>query len=185
MTKRELTKWLFEKKDHAIRENKKIYDEARRKLLDERFQELGFDKVADQIQAHLDEALGLWDTWKNGLPADSGIRCCGSYYSLEHSLNGFTHEPGAAYESLTGKEMRLETDALTNLNKESQQIHENICKTYADVLAVVSSLKTVKEAQAYLKELGFDLTELEKEQQPVTALAVKIDASYLFLDKAA
>jgi hypothetical protein len=33
--------------------------------------------------------------------------------------------------------------------------------------------------------LGFDLTELGNPPAPVTALAVKIDTSYLFLKKAA
>lgn len=185
MTKRELTKWLAQKEEHAIRQNNNKYREARRKLLDEWYRSLGFDQVAEQIQAHITEAFKVWDTWKNGLPVDSGIRFGGTYYSLEHSFNGFTHEPGAAYQRLTSVEMKLETEALSNLDRESQLIFQNIRKTYADVLAVVASLKTVKEALTYLKELGFDLSELEKEPEQVTALAVKIDISYLFLEKAA
>lgn len=185
MTKKDLTKWLTQKEEHAVSESDKAYHEARQKLLDERYQMFGFDKVADQIQAKLIEAFKLWNVWKNGLPDDSGFRFSGSWYSLENMLNGFTEEPDATYERLTKMEIKLETKALSNLYREHQRIQENICKTYADVQAVVLSLKTVKEAQAYLKELGFDLTELEKGPQPVTALAVKIDTSYLFLGKTA
>lgn len=185
MTKKELNKWLLQKENDAVRSHERKFNELQRQFKDEAFSDLEFDKAAEKIQAHLTEALKLWNAWKNEQAHNAALRYNGGYYSLENSLYRFTREPNSTYQSLTDSEIILVNDTLSKLKKRRQEIKGHILKTYADVIAVVDSLKTVKEALAYLNELGFDLSELERKPEPVTALAVKIDTSYLFPSKAA
>jgi rhodanese-related sulfurtransferase len=53
------------------------------------------------------------------------------------------------------------------------------------VLATVQRMKRVKEAAAYLKELGFDLSELENPADSAEkSLMVPVDTNYLFVEAA-
>lgn len=72
--------------------------------------------------------------------------------------------------------------AIDNVKKRDEDYH-NINENYSHLLANVSACKNGKEAEKYVRSLGFDLP--EEEENKVTALSTPLDASFLFYGKEA
>ena len=183
MTKRDLVKWLEKKHSEAMQKAKDEYlalrMQAKQKLCDSH----GFNQAADQIQEHLDKALAIWGDWKNKIDGVEGISCHNGYHSLNSSLYVYTREGGSFYNQALNEEIAVDSAEIKHIEATGKELLKNITRNYTNVIAVVQSFKTTKEAAAYLKELGFDLGELENPPAPVTALAVQINTSYLFINK--
>lgn len=185
MTKRQLRIWLENKKDCTLAEHHAQYRASSQQLMDETYAALGLPEVAEQIQLHLKEAKKLWESWKNQTMGNEDINFCLSYLGLDRLLNSAADDTGAVYQHIANNDIRLQSAAAQNLRSEEQQRANNIRRTYYDVLNVVDSMNTSKEAEAYLTTLGFDLTEKNETPESSSKLADKVDPSYLFNEKAA
>lgn len=69
------------------------------------------------------------------------------------------------------------------LEEAKNEMIKGITDNYRNVIANVSNMKNAKLAMEYLKNLGFDLSELVKaDENPVTtALSVEVDTRFLFI----
>lgn len=171
--------------ERTLAENRELYRTTAQQLADETYAGLGLRAVAEQIQPHLEEAVKLWNNWKSQQLENSDIDFYSSYCGLDRALYGYIGDVDALYQRIIANDMRLQSAAVQSLRKESQEREHNISKTYYDVLSVVNSMNTAKEAKAYLTTLGFDLTELNEVSESSTALAEKVNPTYLFVAKAA
>jgi hypothetical protein len=176
-------KWLERKHDAAVRKTEKEYLALRMQAKQELCDNLGFDKAAAQMQEHLDEALAIWSDWKKKIDGVEGISTHNGHYSLDSSLYPYTGENRGIYKQALNMEIVVSTAEIKRIEETGKDLVDNINRNYMNVIAVVQSFKTTKEAAAYLKELGFDLTELENPPAPITALTVQINTNFLFINK--
>lgn len=185
MTKRELIKYLdnarYSKRLSADGEQRKAIWAIRDKALAER----GFDVVAESVQKSLDKALDAYKKWADANDGKDGVRVRTSYYNfLPSLLYEYTKEKGACYNKLLDEQVSIETDDMLQAKKEYTKLMEQIDANFNAVVATVEGMKTAKDAAAYLKELGFDLSELEEPPTPVM-LAKRVEPRFLLVEQKA
>lgn len=75
------------------------------------------------------------------------------------------------------------TEIRKGIKARKNEMIKGITDNYRNVIANVSNMKNAKLAMEYLKNLGFDLSELVKaDENPVTtALSVEVDTRFLFI----
>lgn len=184
MTKRQLKRWLENKREYTLAESRELYRTTAQQLIDETFADLGLREVAEQIQPLLEQAVKLWDDWKNQQLENSDLDFYSNYCGLGYALSDYAGDADSLYQRIT-HDIRLQSVAAKNLKKESHEREQNISKSYCNLLSVVESMSTAKEAEAYLTSLGFDLAEQYESSETSSALVKNIDVSYLFVQKAA
>lgn len=99
-------------------------------------------------------------------------------------LYDYTKEKGACYNQLLDGQVQIETDDMLRAKKEYIKMMEQIEANFNAVVATVEGMKTAKDAAAYLKELGFDLSELEEPPTPVM-LAKRVEPRFLLVEQKA
>jgi len=185
MTKRDLIKYLenarYNKKISAEREYREILHAIRDKAL----AKLGFDAVAESVQKSLNNALDTYAKWVGANDGKDGVRVKTSYYNhLPALLYDYTKEKGACYNHLLFDQVSIETDDMLRAKKDYTKLTEQIEANFNAVVATVEGIKTAKDAAAYLKELGFDLSELEEPPTPVM-LAKRVEPRFLLVEQKA
>ncbi len=146
---------------------------------------MGIIEMAEKIQALLQEACDLWDGWVARYEDCDELSTHSHYGSVPAMLSSCTDSEEATYKRLLGESIRLKSLMLDNISKEHKLQQERIIATFITVTSTVQQMKHTKEAAVYLKELGFDLSELEKPADQVqTALMVPVDTNYLFVKAA-
>lgn len=176
MTKREITEWLESQRKQAIHKCKEDCEKQEQAYLDAYFEKSGLREVAGQIQEHLEQALRLWQEWRQAQETGDHLRISyNKYIGLEHQLDGFAHKEGATYEQFIKWEIDLHTEDLDKLTTSRREMEENISQNYSRLIRVVSGMKNTKEAVEYLEKLGFDLSDLDGEK-----VMSEIDTAYLF-----
>ena len=185
MTKRDLIKFLERKmneKRHAVERSFNAACEGEKERV---FGELGLPALATEMQPLLERARDLWDDWKAKNEGYVGLSINSYYYSLLPQLTSCTDSEGATYKKLTNEHIGLESRVLDSLRKQYHNDVERVIATFTTVISTVQQMKHTKEAAVYLKELGFDLSELENpDNQAQTALMVPVDTNYLFVKAA-
>ena len=184
MTKRDIIKFLERKENEKTSAIQSDYEAKREQLIQSTYSKWGVPALADKIQPHLEEACKLWEDWKKKNENNDGLSIH-AYYSLVPQLISATSSEDATYKKITGENLRLETKELEALKRECTNQLRGARTTYNTVSATVQQMKTAKQAAVYLKELGFDLSELSNPAEQVqTALMVPIDTRYLFVQAA-
>jgi uncharacterized protein Yka (UPF0111/DUF47 family) len=185
MTKRDIIKFLERKHDEKRSAVEAEYLVLRDQLLESTYTMLDLTEVANQIQQLFSEAGRLWDAWKQQHENTDILEFKARYSSFESRIYEFNNEDGDTLKMLTEYSVKVEPDAMEKLNREYRSQVENVKKTFQAVTATVQQMKFTKEAAVYLKELGFDLSELENPvDQAQTALMVPVDTRYLFVKAA-
>lgn len=180
MTKTLLVKWLDGKRNQAISASWDKYNNELSQLTDDICAELKLDAAAEKIEALLTEACDTWYKWKAGHET-IGIKITDEYYSsFIRQIYDYVSEKGAARKAILKHMLRFETDKIETHKKTYCDLRESINQTYDNVICAVKASKNAKEASAYLTGLGFDLSELESAEIPVTALTVQINPKFLF-----
>ena len=186
MTKRNLIKFLDRKMNEKRLAVKRDYyaacDEEKQKV----FVELGLPTLAEKMQQLLQQTHDIWEAWKAENKDYAGLSINSYYYSsLLPQLPAFTDSEDATYKKLIDEHIRLESKTLDSMKKQFHLDDERVVTTFTTVISTVQQMKHTKEAAVYLKELGFDLSELENPaDQAQTALMVPVDTSYLFVKAA-
>ncbi len=183
MTKRDLVKLLERKQEEAINTAATEYQAARGNAKDAVIKAIGFENVAAKMQEHIEKAFDIWKSFSEKALDTEGVSFRGGYINPSNRLYEYVGDAGTVFRYLSNNEIRVNTEAMRQAETAYKELTVNINRNYQNVIAVVQSFKTTKEAAAYLKELGFDLGELENPPAPVTALAVQINTSYLFINK--
>jgi hypothetical protein len=185
MTKRDIIKFLEKKQTEKIFAIRDEYEARRDKLIQKTYSKLGLPALADKIQPLLAEACALWEAWKKKHENAEGLSFHAYYNSLATLLANSTASEDATYLKLKGDHLTLETKEMEFLRKMLTDELDGANSTYTTVIATVQQMKAAKEAAAYLKELGFDLSELENPAEQVqTALMVPVDTRHLFVKAA-
>lgn len=183
MTKRELVKWLEAKRERTLSELTSKYSKAVKELKSQVIVESGLPAVAEQMETLIDQAMELWSEWKGQQSEADGIRFKRYSYFLGN-IGKYTSSKEATLRQLVDEEFVVWSPNMARLENEYKATREKTRCNYDNVIAVVNSIPKSKQATEYLEGLGFDLMEIEPPKKPVTALTVKIDKSYLFLQKA-
>lgn len=96
------------------------------------------------------------------------------YYSLTFHLSSIADIKAAVL-----KRVEFESRKLVQLKKEYDEIDRNISANYAAIRADLKNKSKARQCVDYLREVGFDVSELEKLE--CTAVAVALDKRYLFI----
>lgn len=178
MTKRELVKWLEDKKEEALSNVSDQYQEAVKAHDAALYTIIGLEDVSRAIEEHLSAAYKTYTEWINN--NEDHIKRIYSGYSvggmIEKTLNYNGGVPcmmiECDFEDVTPDKKRLSDD--------KNKVRDEIKRNYRNVIANVQSLKTAKLAYEYLESLGFDVSKIS-EKEECTALAVEVDTRYLFV----
>ena len=173
MTKRQIIKWLESQSEKALAEVETQSEKALNTYYAERNEKIGLDATATAISALMQQAYSLTESFKEKVKVEyPGVdTLCGYYGSISYKLANMSSQ--AEIRSCLLKEFE---DGRTEIRK-------GITDNYRNVIANVSNMKNAKLAMEYLKNLGFDLSELVKaDENPVTtALSVEVDTRFLFI----
>lgn len=74
---------------------------------------------------------------------------------------------------------KFDSELILKIKREQDETFRNIRATYAAVYAELRNKKNARHCLDYLKELGFDVSELERLEH--TEIAVAVDKRYLFI----
>lgn len=180
MTKTLLVKWLEGKQNQAFSASWDKYELELSQLTDNICAKLELDAAAEKIEALLTEACDTWYKWKTEHEGIEVKITDGYYGSFTRQIYDYVSQKGAARKEILRQMVSFETDKIETLKKSYCDLRENINQTYDNVICAVKASKNAKEASAYLTGLGFDLSELEAAEIPVTALTVQINPKFLF-----
>ena len=185
MTKRDLVRFLerkqSEKKTAILNDHKALCDE----LLQKTYAEIGLTTLAEKMQMILAEASDLWKSWMEKYENADWIELNNGYYSIIGVLSACTCDEGATFNRLSRNELRIKPVEIENADEAHITQQKYVNDTFNTVIATVQQMQSSKQAAVYLKELGFDLSELEKPvPEAQTALMVPIDTRYLFVKAA-
>lgn len=184
MTKRELLKWLEWKRETTLQQVQSQYQDQYKILKEKAVPKMGLPDIADKIESHMDAVHKLWMEWKERNADTEGLSFK-RYYNLEGTLSNLRASKGDTLKYIIDNEIKIVTLEMAQRESAYKQMREKIKANYANVIAAVESMGKAKDAAEYLVKLGFDLTELRSPKQKVTALTVRIDTSYLFIQTAA
>ena len=184
MTKKEIIFWLEDKRNQKIGEKEAEAKEKQREIYKEVLAPLGFYEAASQIKEHLQQALEIWRGWKKTQgPTVLGF-AFRDYLGFEQQTIRWLEGEMPFEAFLEEHDIFLSPNLFQELNQEKGETIHNIHLTYNTVIKTVRSAKSVKEAKAYLENLGFDLSELEKKCE-AAADETNIDTSFLLLKQSA
>lgn len=152
--------------------------------LAERNEKIGLDATANAISALMQQAYSLTESFKEKVKAEyPGVdTLCGYYGSISYKLANMSSQ--AEIRSCLLKEFEDgRTEIRKGIKARKNEMIKGITDNYRNVIANVSNMKNAKLAMEYLKNLGFDLSELVKaDENPVTtALSVEVDTRFLFI----
>jgi SHS2 domain-containing protein len=185
MTKRDIIKFLERKQQEKRDAVTNAFDANREQLVQSIYSAWGLPALADKMQPLLVEAFRLWDDWKKEHKDYEGLQLNHYFYSLINQLISYTESKGATYKQLIADHIRLDTKAMQIQRQEYHEQLNDVGSTFNTVIATVQQMKIAKQAAVYLKELGFDLSELENPAEPVqTALMIPVNTRFLFVDAA-
>lgn len=184
MTKRQLIKWLEAKREEAIGEVCSQATDTLNTYYTDRNTKIELEETASEIANLMKQASDKVDAFKAKVKAsypDADIS--GGYYgSVTYKLNNLISK----YEIRDGLLKEFEdkqTPLVKSIIARKNDLISGIKSNYANVIANVQNMKNAKLAMEYLKNLGFDLSELVKaDENPVTtALSVEVDTRFLFI----
>jgi hypothetical protein len=141
----------------------------------ERNEKIGLDATATAISALMQQAYSLTE-----YPGTDTL--CGYYGSISYKLANMSSQ--AEIRSCLLKEFEDgRTEIRKGIKARKNEMIKGITDNYRNVIANVSNMKNAKLAMEYLKNLGFDLSDLVKaDENPVTtALSVEVDTRFLFI----
>lgn len=182
MTKREIIKWLEDKQSDAVSKALSEYETIKTNYIAKRDAELGIDEIVSKVSDLMSEASQIIDAWKVSIEKVKDIRCTDGYaWSLSSDLMDFAGK-GNLYEKL--KRDFIDDNAfLPKLKDQQRHTVREIRANYLNVIANVKNFKKASDGLEYLKELGFDVSDLvEADQNPMsTDLTVPVDTKFLFI----
>lgn len=189
MTKRQIIKWLESQSEKALAEVETQSEKALNTYYAERNEKnvsTNLDNIttATAISALMQQAYSLTESFKEKVKAEyPGVdTLCGYYGSISYKLANMSSQ--AEIRSCLLKEFEDgRTEIRKGIKARKNEMIKGITDNYRNVIANVSNMKNAKLAMEYLKNLGFDLSELVKaDENPVTtALSVEVDTRFLFI----
>lgn len=176
MTKRELVQWLKLKKEQVLSEVEAESQKKEEAVIEQKLKSLGFYQMTEQVQSHLNQAWELWSKWKDKHCGEK-LTIFSRYTGFEHQISGLFREKTPIKE-LMERDIHLRRDEQEAIDEERRNNIIKSADSYCAVINNVSACKNAKEAENYVKSLGFDLAETKNQTK-------NVDTAYLFLKQAA
>lgn len=181
MTKRELVKWLEDKRREALRNLSDQYQEAVKTHDAALYKTIGLDEVSRSIEGHLSAAYEVYTKWANH--NEDYIRVRHSGFSVGGMLEMILNYNGGVFKRMADGDIEDLMPEQERLLDEKNRIYDEIERNYENLIINVKSLKSAKLACEYLESLGFDISKVSKKEE-CTALTVDVDTRYLFVSGA-
>lgn len=183
MTKKQLIKWVEGKQKDALLAVSEQYIKALEDHTAALHVELGLAALASEIKPLLEQADNLLMAWREKW--ENRVNMVSYYQNLHGRLYDFIKGENALYNALADNEFRDTTEERRRIDDAKRSVEREVNSNYSNVLRNLQAFKDAKLGLEYLKELGFDVSEvIAMDQAPVsTALAVPVDTRFLFLGK--
>jgi len=186
MTKRDILKFLERKQNEKKNAIYAEYVALRKQLLQNAYSTLGLPTLVGKVQPLLAEACRLWDEWEKEHENLDYITFHHSYYTLTGLVNSYTTSEDATFNKIVEEDISVEPVEVKNAYADYKIQRDCVNNTFHTVISTVQEMKNAKQAAIYLKELGFDLSEMNNPAEQVqTALMVPVDTRFLFVEAAA
>lgn len=180
MNKTQLKKWIESQRSKALDEANRIYLQKIKEHNERIYKEIGLYELAEEVGELLNKVDDKVKKWRSEIDIN-GIILNNGYHTVSNTLYSYIKGQNATFEQLKN-EFADKTDERYKINRQRESDTQEINRNYDNVIANIQNLKNAKTGMEYLQKLGFDLTELIKQdEKPVTALVVKIDTKYLFI----
>lgn len=182
MTKKVLIAWLKEQRAKTLSAANAKHIQEVNDFNEALYNAVGLKDIAAQVRDKLIEVDELVEAWREKFKPYIGENR-GYYGTVHNTLYRFISSPDAAYNCMRQQEFDRGAAKRVAMEQAFKEAYTLIEKNYDNVILNVQRLKDAKLGMDYLKELGFDLTELlAQDNAPVkTALAVPIDTRFLFI----
>lgn len=181
MTKVQLLKWLDGKQREALAEVKEQHRAAQEQLLAMKIEKSGYPELAASLLPLLQEVFDKLEAIHKDHEDLIGPNYF-SYGELPYALRNILCGNTPPRDRLMAQVIR-DTQMDKSLHNQFETLGRKVKKTYETVAGNVRGMANAKQAAEYLKGLGFDLRQLETDEQaPTTALAAPVDRSYLLLE---
>lgn len=176
MTKRELVKWLEDKKKEALANAEEQYHTAVKLHEESLYAKIELESIAEILRTHLENAYDAYVQWREKHKDDVSLPLY--YGGVGSQLSSMLNDGIKAL--MINRDIDDDTNEQKALSKQYGDVKSKINDNYINVIANVQSLKTAKLACEYLESLGFDISKVS-EKEACTALAVEVDTRYLFV----
>lgn len=182
MTKTMLVKWLEEKHTATFNKVREQYNQVMADYKEMWAEKTQLRETAVQIAELISKADDICEEWISKTTKAKGISRQDVYSSLKHSLECIL-TPEKVERGLL-RHICDNSPELTAINRREDEVEAEIDKNFKNVIRNVKGMKDAKAGMEYLKELGFDLSDLiEKDKNPTTAVAAPVDTKFLFLGR--
>lgn len=177
-----LVKWLEIKRRDALHDVQEQFNQAKESYKKQRDEKTGLRDGAAQISELISKADDICDTWVNKAVKIDGLFRSHVYGSLKARLSEILTP--AQVETALMRCVYDDSDTLAHLKDEMENLTAEVDRNFQNVILNVKGMKDANAGMEYLKELGFDLTELmEKEKNPITALVAPVETKFLFVGR--
>lgn len=190
MTKKELIKYLRNRKQSALKAAKQMQIEILESIEDTYYDRLKLTKRASEMLPLVLELKGMIDDYAENVKSiDKAIFNAYSFDSLYRILDSVsTQDLLEKYLKNSTKFSSCEYYASTRRKLLSQ--YQSVINTYDTVIRTVEGLPSIKECLEYIEKIGFNISEVESEVKEMTSekslpatTNVNIDPRYLLLNK--
>lgn len=183
MTKKLLIKWVEDKQKEALAQVQEQYQNALINHTLALHNELGVSALADEIGPLINQAFSILNAWREKWK--DRVRMGNGWDSLSTRLRRYADDENLLKHVLSNEEFEDTTEERRRLRSLHAEMEREVRANYANVLVNVRALKDAKLGIEYLKELGFDVSEvITMAKEPVTtALSIPIKTQFLFLNK--
>lgn len=184
MTKTRLIKWLECEMAKALEDVEENQKQAFNIHTQNLYEIIGLDDIAEKLYKLINEADDLLKHWKN--EHKDKIQYDGGWYgSLQRTLSRLVNSPDTIKNTMVELDFYDASKKKEKIESKFKEMALEVKRNYHVVVANVKQLKNAKLAIEYLQELGFDLTELLKEEnEPLTtALSTEINTKFLFINQ--
>lgn len=180
MTKRDLVKWLESKEQEALNNAEQQYQEAMKLYNEQLYEKIELRKISDEVEGHLEAACKAYEAWeqKHGetVRIINGYGC-GIGCTIKSTLN----RNGGVFKTMIDCDIADKTPEKQKILDKIRTIRKEIKRNYENLIFNVKNMKNAKLACEYLKEIGFDVSNIEAKEEVCTSLVANIDTTYLFI----
>lgn len=175
LTKKEVSAFLDRMEEQAFKTVKESYADAVKAEEQRIFELTKAPEIVEGMQQLMDELVKRNENLNEELKRSSGIKYCDdAYHGMSYYLSRIQSISDVVLECVM-----FESKKLGRLRSDYFETRRKITANYAAIRAELKNKSKATQCVEYLREVGFDVSELEKPK--CTELAVALDKRYLFI----
>lgn len=175
LTKKEVINWIERVEQKALSSVRKKYNDAVVAEENRILKESGAQDILDSCARIISQAVAENERLNTLVAESKNIRYeKNAYFGLSRQL-----ADAQEVKSAFTRYANFESKELTRLKKSHEETERNVRANYAAVREAIKNKSNARRCLEYLKEVGFDVSDLEKLE--CTEIAVAVDKRYLFV----